>query len=101
MQKAIDLSHGPVPSLQSIKILLDRFMDKVTEDEWNWSVQGHRRISGWLGTRIQISCFPEQCISYATKYWMREGMVIESHKEVESEISNPGFLGFRMLANIS
>lgn len=33
MQKAIVLSPGPVPSLQSIKILLDLFVDEVSEDE--------------------------------------------------------------------
>lgn len=33
MQKAMDLSPGPAPSLQSIKILLDLFVDEVSEDE--------------------------------------------------------------------
>lgn len=35
MQHVIDLSPGPVPYLQSIKVLLDLFLDEVTEDEWN------------------------------------------------------------------
>lgn len=49
-------------------------------NEIDWPAQGHKRLSGGLGTRIQIACFPEQCILHTTEYWMREGIVMKSHE---------------------
>ena len=49
-------------------------------NEIGWPAQGHKKISGWLETKIQIFSFPEQCILHSTEYWMREGMVIKSHE---------------------
>ena len=46
--KDIDFSPGPVPSLQSIKLLLDLLMDEITEDEWNWLTCTRSQEEKWM-----------------------------------------------------
>lgn len=67
--KDIDFSPGPVPSLQSIKLLLDLLMDEITEDGWNWLTCTRSQEDKWM-TGNQNPNFLISRAMHFTYHWM-------------------------------